>query len=185
MPAPQRDVLLRVNNLPSVITMLMISERLAATRGEATLDSDSGSDFGAELTPLPDDDDPGSALSDLSESEAEESDFGSDVPKRKGKGKGKGQGRFAGRGNRLDGGKVSDLPVLDLDGMDEETRIMTLEKIKADRREERQRWKEAKAPLHKKYAALKKEIGRKLTNGEKNWIQLSMVSARVEYLWKR
>ena len=115
-----------------------------------------------------------SELSSLS-SEPEESDFsGSEqsvLIRRAGR---KSNGNTKGRGVRLDGGLLDDY-ALDLANMTEEDKVMTIAKMKERRREERRAWTLARAPLTKQQHALRKELGRKLTNGEKNFIALSYV----------
>ncbi|EJT51115.1 hypothetical protein A1Q1_07710 [Trichosporon asahii var. asahii CBS 2479] len=96
---------------------------------------------------------------DGSESEAEESDFLSDLsdspaPKKKGKGKAK-----ASKGRRLDGGESEDLP----------------EAWKGKKRKSRREKDEEnaeKAEIKKMERKLAAELGRKLTQGEKNQIRL-------------
>ena len=165
----------------SASTRLMaLTERARAERGAATpssLDSpkeptpssnDGESEFeGSQLTE--------SELSSLSaESEASESS-GSDrsIPIRHAARKRKFQGK--GKGRRLDGGLVDEDGV-DLSKMSEEERTTTIETMRAKKREERKAWEEARAPLKNKQEALQKELGRKLTNGERNFIALSFVS---------
>lgn len=63
----------------------------------------------------------------------------------------------------------------DFDALDEDTRIATLQTMKADRAKRRKEDNERMAPIRKAEAALKKELGRKLTNGEKNSIRLVKV----------
>lgn len=100
---------------------------------------------------------------DGSESEAEESDFLSDLsdspaPKKKGKGKAK-----ASKGRRLDGGESEDLP----------------EAWKGKKRKSRREKDEEnaeKAEIKKMERKLAAELGRKLTQGEKNQIRLQRVS---------
>lgn len=100
---------------------------------------------------------------DGSESEAQESDFLSDLsdspaPKKKGKGKGKAKG-----GRRLDGGEGEELP----------------EAWKGKKRRSRREKDEEsaeKAEIKKEERKLAAELGRKLTQGEKNQIRLQRVS---------
>lgn len=104
---------------------------------------------------------------DGSESEAEESDFLSDLsdspaPKKNGKGKAAANGK--GKGRRLDGGEGEDLP--------EAWRG----KKKRGRRETDAEAAE-KAEIKKHERKLAAKLGRKLTQGEKNQIRLQRVSS--------
>ena len=145
---------------------------LVSTRRPSPSSNEGGPDFeGSQLSEAD------SELSAIS-SEAEESSFsGSDeIPirhagrKRKTKGKGLVQ--------RLDGVKVDD-DGIDLWKMTEEERMMTIYRMREKKRLERKAWEEARAPLKKKEQALKKILGRKLTNGERNFIALSHVSYSI------
>jgi len=121
---------------------------------------------------------------DFSDDSGEDSDFSSDLsddsaPKRKGKGKG---GKKYGAGRRLDTGDV-DLGMLDpgiLDDQDVETRYMTIQKMAEEKRKARKAEELEMEPVKKEERRLKKELGRKLTNGERNLIRLKRVSSCVE-----
>lgn len=63
----------------------------------------------------------------------------------------------------------------DLDALDEETRMTTLKDMKEKRREKKKADEERLAPIKKEEARMKKELGRKLTNGERNIIRLVRV----------
>ncbi|ORY35020.1 SNF2 family N-terminal domain-domain-containing protein [Naematelia encephala] len=166
------------------------SQRVRTAQRQATPESidaspdDSVSDFGgSDITPL-------SALDD-SESEAVESEESGDAwsddsdagPKRK-KAK-KTKGKWKGKGRRLDG--VVDLSdpntPIDLDGMDEETRTATIQKINQKRREDWKKAEEERKPIKDKQKKLKKQLGRKLTNGEKNFVALSHHHPDLENVW--
>jgi DNA repair protein RAD16 len=71
-----------------------------------------------------------------------------------------------------------DLEALD----DDETRMMTLTDIKKRRREERKAYNQGMEGIRKQEAQMKKKLGRKLTNGEKNIIRLVKVSSTVYFL---
>lgn len=159
---------------------------IKASAKESNLDSDTGSSFG------------GSDASDASSALSTDDD--SDDPlilspsKAKGKSKAKskakprGSKKFAGKGRKLgddsaqpsevsDGeGDDSGMAEEDLDALDDETREMTLQKMKEARSNKRADEREKMKPIRKAEAALKKELGRKLTNGEKNSIRLVLVS---------
>lgn len=75
-----------------------------------------------------------------------------------------------------------DMAEEDLDALDDETREMTLTRMKEQRASKRAEEKEKMKPIRKAEAALKKELGRKLTNGEKNSIRLVLVSFRLHLL---
>lgn len=124
-----------------------------------------------------------SALSDLSDA----SDSDSDTPKSstKGKGKGKAKAGFAGKGRRLaDGEDIKPSRIRDAvdhidyckrypDEDDEQYERRCFKKWTYDKgAEDREEFK-------KKERKLKKELGRKLTNGEKNEIRLVKVSKPV------
>lgn len=72
---------------------------------------------------------------------------------------------------RLDGGKVDPLPD-SWKHRSEEERAAELERIK-----------EEKAVIRKKEAKLKKELGRKLTQGERNLIRLSLHHPQLVDVW--
>lgn len=111
------------------------------------------------------------------------------IPKFKPKTRGK---KFPGKGQKLNGKDAADfseeedggsqaeeddsMPEEDLDALDEETRIMTLKDLKEKRRNKRKADEERLAPIKKEEARMKKELGRKLTNGERNIIRLVRVS---------
>ena len=78
-----------------------------------------------------------------------------------------------GRGQRLDGAEVDDNgePWM----MDTEA-LQDYERIKEEKRAARRAREEEVAPFKKKERVMKKELGRKLTNGEKNLIRLEHVS---------
>lgn len=123
-----------------------------------------------------------SALSDLSDA----SDSDSDAPSRpspKGKGKGKGKAGFAGKGRRLADGEVDE---------PKQSRVRdTVDHIdyckrypdEDDEQYERRCFKkwtfdkgaEDRDEFKRQERKLKKELGRKLTNGEKNEIRLVKV----------
>jgi len=63
-----------------------------------------------------------------------------------------------------------------LDDGDVDAYMMTLAIKRQKAREERYAREEKMAPIRKKENQLKKELGRKLTNGEKNLIRLQHVS---------
>ncbi|OCF43491.1 hypothetical protein I317_02641 [Kwoniella heveanensis CBS 569] len=169
------------------------------TTGDVTPYS-TGSAAGTDVTPLSDDDSGlSTALSEISADEAEmatesETDFtdsDSDDPlilRGKGKGKGKTKGKkFAGRGRKLDGEWDEDIANelgSEGEGLDPyEQRMMTLAKARQRAREERRAAEESAQPRKKKERALSEKLGRKLTNGEKNLIALSMASL-AEYCCK-
>ena len=93
--------------------------------------------------------------------------------------------KFAGKGRKLgdstpgSGSEVEDESMAeeDLDALDDETREMTIQKMKEGKAAKRAEEKEKMKPIRKAEAALKKEVGRKLTNGEKNSIRLVLVSS--------
>ena len=110
-------------------------------------------------------------MSDFSGSETDDSEVGL----RK---KPAGRKRGWGAGRRLDDGDI-ELGEMDpglLDDMDLETRSMTLASMRAKKRAERDRENELNKPIKAREKELKKELGRKLTNGEKNLIRLQHVS---------
>lgn len=170
------------NQLPQ---LNVSQDRARAGRGEAT---PSSLESPKEPTPSSNDGESEFEGSQLSEAESdlsalsaepEDSDLSNDskasVPmrhagqKRKWKGKGKGV--------RLHGGLVADEGV-DFSTMTEEEKQMTIFKMREKGRLERKAWEEARAPLKKKEVELKNQLGRKLTNGERNFIALSYVSGR-------
>ena len=51
--------------------------------------------------------------------------------------------------------------------------------MREQKKAERRAWEEKRAPLKKKEQELKKLLGRKLTNGERNFIALSHVCANI------
>lgn len=116
---------------------------------------------------------------DFSDDSEEDSDFSSDLsddsaPKPKGKGRAT---KRVGGGRRLDTGDI-DLGSLDpgiLDDFDVETRHMTIQKMKEERRKARKAEEAEMEPIKKEEKKLKKELGRKLTNGERNLIRLKRV----------
>jgi DNA repair protein RAD16 len=59
---------------------------------------------------------------------------------------------------------------------DDETRIMTMMEMKRRRREDRKAYNKGMESIRKEEAKMKKKLGRKLTNGEKNIIRLVKVS---------
>lgn len=59
---------------------------------------------------------------------------------------------------------------------DDETRIMTMMEMKRRRRENRKAYNKGMESIRKEEAKMKKKLGRKLTNGEKNIIRLVKVS---------
>jgi DNA repair protein RAD16 len=152
-------------------------------------------DPGEQSTPAyPGDASDGSALSDLSDAESDFSDSSEPArgsgAKGKGKagakGKGKGKAGFAGRGRRLvDGEEVEpDLSASRIgdstahigycsrreDETDEEYNQRCFKKYTYDQGAENRQ------EFQKQERKLKKELGRKLTNGEKNHIRLTKVS---------
>ena len=103
-------------------------------------------------------------------SEATATDSEDYAPSRRRRGGGSGSGKQGkkGRGGRSD--------ELDLEGMDEETKFMTLQKLKEKRKADKAIFEDEMAPVRRQEAKMKKELGRKLTNGEKNIIRLVLVS---------
>ncbi|WVR08301.1 hypothetical protein IAU60_005350 [Kwoniella sp. DSM 27419] len=165
------------------------------TSGDVTPYSADGSGVGTNISALSDDDSGlSTVLSDISADEAlvasdTESSYlsssDSDAPLAK-KLKGS-KGKFAGRGQTVDGKwdeEIDDLLGSEGEGLDpEEKRMMTLQKLKAKARSERRAWEKAAAPRKKKEKELAKKLGRKLTNGEKNLIALSMSHPELEDVW--
>lgn len=158
-------------------------------------DDEFGSDFGGSGSGT------GSDASSALSSEEEDSDDpisigpGSGKSKSKSKSKAKAKAapktrggktkKFAGKGRKLgdstpgSGSEVEDESMAeeDLDALDDETREMTIQKMKEGKAAKRAEEKEKMKPIRKAEAALKKELGRKLTNGEKNSIRLVLVSS--------
>ena len=109
----------------------------------------------------------------LSEDDSDD-DFNSDssleVPLKKGR-------RIGGR--RLGDGEQPDSPAYGIEGledMDAETSLKTYREIKEAQKRKRREQEEALKPIREAERALKKELGRKLTNGERNMIRLQHVS---------
>ncbi|RSH93684.1 hypothetical protein EHS25_006331 [Saitozyma podzolica] len=165
--------------------------------------SESGSEFGGS-----DISDDSEALTEISASEASVSDEDDEgqITSRRGKplkasprdkGKGKGKGKAAalgakGRGRRLgDGEEVEDSAdmsddesdEMELEGMDEETRIMTIQDMKEKRRAQKRKNEEKMKPIKEEEKKLSKELGRKLTNGEKNLIRLVKHHPELDNVW--
>ncbi|KAK8849448.1 hypothetical protein IAR55_004781 [Kwoniella newhampshirensis] len=143
----------------------------------------------ADVAPLSDDDSGISSLpSDFSEDEASSSFTDDSLPKtKKGKGKAGGNKKFKGRGQTLDG-KWADELEDDLgsegEGLDpDERRVMTIKKMRAKARADRQQAEEDAKPRRKKEKELSEKLGRKLTNGEKNLVALSMYHPELEDVW--
>lgn len=156
------------------------SERLRASNGGGTpvsmspapsvgdlSDESAALDFEASDSPLTDE---ASLESDPSESSGSDDE----APKKR-RGKFKGKGRNLSTGTKVKG--VPDTLGIDLAGMDEVTKLMTIQKLQVKRREERKKWEENRKPIKDAEKKLKAELGRKLTNGEKNYIALKMVCA--------
>lgn len=127
-------------------------------------DDSSFSDFGG------DEEDEESDLSDLDEV-SDLSDESEDVPLKKGKGKAKakakkGKAKAKAKGQRLDGQEGDEMP-------SDWGSSPTPDNEEA---KERRRQRKEKALIRSKEAKLKKELGRKLTQGEKNQIRLALVS---------
>ena len=129
-----------------------------------------------------------SDLSDLSEDEFEDSDSSEPTSRKrggKGKGKGKGKskapGKFAGTGNRLDG-----LSVADINAKSPTAHVGYVERWDGEESDDYDRRCYARfhndiyavenQEFKKQERRLKREVGRKLTNGEKNSIRLVKVS---------
>jgi len=83
-----------------------------------------------------------------------------------------------GAGRKLDNGALEpgEVDPALLDDGDVDAYMMTLAIKRQKAREERYAREEKMAPIRKKENQLKKELGRKLTNGEKNLIRLQHVS---------
>jgi DNA repair protein RAD16 len=147
-------------------------------------------DPGEQSTPAyPGDASDGSALSDLSDAESDFSDS-SEPARGKGKaaakGKGKGKAGFAGRGRRLvDGEEVEpDLSASRIGDSTSHIGYCTRKEDETDEEYNQRCFKkytydqgaENRQEFQRQERKLKKELGRKLTNGEKNHIRLTKVS---------
>ncbi|WWD04077.1 hypothetical protein V865_002142 [Kwoniella europaea PYCC6329] len=171
-----------------------------STRGR---DMTPRSEVATDMTPLSDDDSGlSTVLSDISADEAQitdseeddasdldfPSDDSSDVKPRKKARKSGGNGRFAGKGRSLADGKwieeLADELGSEGEGLDpDEMKMMSLRKMREKARLERKRYEEAAAPRKKKEKELSQKLGRKLTNGEKNLVALSMSHPELEDVW--
>ncbi|WWD20072.1 hypothetical protein CI109_104546 [Kwoniella shandongensis] len=165
-----------------------------STKGQASgtvtpWSGDSSAVNDADITPLSDDDTGLSSLpSDFSEAEYSSDDSDVSVPKtKKGKGKANGNKKFQGRGQTLDGkwdDELADELGSEGEGLDpDERRVMTIKKMRAKAREERKQAEEEAQPRKMKEKELSKKLGRKLTNGEKNLVALSMHHPELEDVW--
>ncbi|WVW86615.1 hypothetical protein I302_108668 [Kwoniella bestiolae CBS 10118] len=155
-----------------------------------------GSNAATDITPLSDDDSGlSTVLSDISADEAQitdseddmsESEYDSDdslalQSKKK-------KGRFAGKGRSLADGKTYEELADELgsegEGLDpDEMRKMSIKKMRDKARSERRKADADAAPRKKKERELSKKLGRKLTNGEKNLVALSMNHPELEDVW--
>jgi DNA repair protein RAD16 len=141
--------------------------------------------------------------SDLSELEAEESDLSdeSEAPKGKGKAKAKGKGKgkgsrgskaFSGSGRELGSGKEIDWFLKNMADSTAHFGYTDRFDYETDEEYEQRCYKlykhdlqdALKSQFKKEERVLKQEIGRKLTNGEKNFIRLVKVSPRVVPRWR-
>ncbi|KAL7424895.1 DNA repair protein rad16 [Cryptotrichosporon argae] len=121
-----------------------------------------------------------SELSQLTDYEAESGDEASDagseesVPLRR---RGKATAKAA-KGRRLDGQDEDEMPP-DFEISD----LHSIEDIRAYRREQARKHNETMKPIRKREAKLRDELGRKLTQGEKNYIRLSLHHKELVDVW--